>query len=183
MSRLVRQSFTAMTPVERSRILAMYGVIAGLHVAGFFILFAFVLPSHYQGLGIGVAVLAYTLGLRHAFDADHISAIDNNFAITGLSVAICLFIGGIETLSLIPYQIKSLSQSRGFWGFLSRFNLNTAGFVIVAMFLLTWLAAQLIWRYGRIEEKWSARLQPGTPDGTAREPAWTTGSITRPGPG
>jgi high-affinity nickel-transport protein len=26
---------------------------------------------------VGVAVLAYTLGLRHAFDADHISAIDN----------------------------------------------------------------------------------------------------------
>jgi len=34
-------------------------------------------PSHYKGLGIGVAGLAYTLGLRHAFDADHIAAIDN----------------------------------------------------------------------------------------------------------
>jgi high-affinity nickel-transport protein len=52
-------------------------VIAGLHVAGFVVLFAFVVPAHYQGLGVGVAVLAYTLGLRHAFDADHISAIDN----------------------------------------------------------------------------------------------------------
>ena len=55
----------------------MYGVIAGLHGAGFVILFVFVVPSHYKGLGVGVAVLAYTLGLRHAFDADHISAIDN----------------------------------------------------------------------------------------------------------
>jgi high-affinity nickel-transport protein len=36
-----------------------------------------VVPNHYKGLGIGVSVLAYTLGLRHAFDADHISAIDN----------------------------------------------------------------------------------------------------------
>lgn len=61
MGRLVRRSFTAMTPVERTRVLAMYGVIAGLHLAGFFILFVFVLPSHYKGLGIGVAVLAYTL--------------------------------------------------------------------------------------------------------------------------
>ena len=34
-------------------------------------------PGHRKGLGIGVCVLAYTLGLRHAFDADHISAIDN----------------------------------------------------------------------------------------------------------
>ena len=55
----------------------MYGLIAGLHVAGFVILFVFVVPSHYKGLGVGVAALAYTLGLRHAFDADHISAIDN----------------------------------------------------------------------------------------------------------
>jgi high-affinity nickel-transport protein len=40
-----------------------------------------VLPHHlyYRGLGIGigVAVTAWTLGARHAFDADHISAIDN----------------------------------------------------------------------------------------------------------
>src|SRR5580658_7318630 len=74
---LVRQSFTAMTPQERARVTAMYGVILGLHVVGFFIFFVFVVPAHYKGLGIGVSVLAYTLGLRHAFDADHISAIDN----------------------------------------------------------------------------------------------------------
>ena len=48
-----------------------------LHVVGFGIFIAFVVPGHYKGLGIGVSVLAYTLGLRHAFDADHISAIDN----------------------------------------------------------------------------------------------------------
>jgi high-affinity nickel-transport protein len=75
--RLVRQSFAAMTARERARLIAMYGVIAGLHVAGFVILFVFVVPLHYKGLGLGVALLAYTLGLRHAFDADHISAIDN----------------------------------------------------------------------------------------------------------
>ena len=380
MSLLVRQSFTEMTPVERTRLLAMYGSIAGLHVLGFGILFAFVVPSHYKGLGIGVAILAYTLGLRHAFDADHISAIDNttrkalgerqgtgkprpfgfgfffslghssvvvaigvaiivaektvfaavsdsgsglerfgglfgtvvsasfllligllnlvilagvvrvfasmrrgeydeaelerqlaarglfyrffgrwmkaiskewqlypvgvlfglgfdtatevallattallasghipwyaiaclpvlftagmtlmdttdglfmnlaygwaffnpvrkvyyNLAITGLSVVICLFIGGVETISLLPYEFKGLSHARGFWGLLSRFNLNTAGFVIVAMFILTWLAALLIWRFGRIEEKWSARLLPRALDDAAlREPRAT----------
>ncbi len=74
---LVRRSLAAMTGRERARVMAMYGVILGLHVAGFVIFLAFVVPSHYQGLGIGVSVLAYTLGLRHAFDADHISAIDN----------------------------------------------------------------------------------------------------------
>jgi high-affinity nickel-transport protein len=43
------------------------------------------------------------------------------------------------------------------------FNINTAGFVIVGMFIVTWLAALLIWRYGHIEEKWSARLQSRPP--------------------
>jgi high-affinity nickel-transport protein len=48
-----------------------------LHVIGFGIFILFVVPGHYKGLGIGVSILAYTLGSRHAFDADHISAIDN----------------------------------------------------------------------------------------------------------
>jgi high-affinity nickel-transport protein len=55
----------------------MFVTITALHVIGFGVFLLFVLPSHYRGLGIGVAGLAYTLGLRHAFDADHISAIDN----------------------------------------------------------------------------------------------------------
>jgi nickel/cobalt transporter (NiCoT) family protein len=374
---MFRQSLGAMTRQERARVMAMYGAIVGLHALGFFIFFVFVLPSHYKGLGIGVSILAYTLGLRHAFDADHISAIDNttrkvlgerqgtgqprpfgfgfffslghstivvaigvgiilaektvfsavsnsgsgleqfgglfgtvvsasflfligllnlvilagivrvfasmrrgtydeaelerqlenrgffyrffgrwiraitkewqmypvgvvfgmgfdtatevallattallasqhipwyailclpilftagmtvmdttdglfmnlaygwaffnpvrkvyyNLAITGLSVAICFFIGGIEVLSLLPQEVRGLSQTTGFWGFMYNFNINTAGFVIVGMFVATWLAALLIWRFGRIEERWSARLQPEVPDGPVGDPA------------
>ena len=57
-------------------------VIVGLHVAGFFILLALVVPHQYSlagggVFGLGVGITAYTLGLRHAFDADHIAAIDN----------------------------------------------------------------------------------------------------------
>ena len=74
---MLRASFANLTAQERRRVLAMFGSIFALHAIGFFILVAFVLPAHYKGLGIGVSVLAYTLGLRHAFDADHISAIDN----------------------------------------------------------------------------------------------------------
>jgi len=59
------------------RVKWMTGSIVLLHVIGFGVFIAFVVPGHYKGLGIGVSVLAYTLGLRHAFDADHISAIDN----------------------------------------------------------------------------------------------------------
>src|SRR6202050_3417459 len=74
---MLRVSFAALSPVERFSVIAMYGSILALHALGFGIFFAFVVPAHYKGLGIGVSVLAYTLGLRHAFDADHISAIDN----------------------------------------------------------------------------------------------------------
>jgi high-affinity nickel-transport protein len=76
-----------------------------------------------------------------------------NLAITGLSVAICFVIGAVEVLSLLPQEIHGLSRTTGFWGLMSRFNINTAGFVIVGLFLATWLAALLIWRYTRIEEK------------------------------
>ena len=52
---MVRQSLSAMTRQERTRVIAMYGVVGGLHVLGFFVLFVFVVPSHYKGLGIGVS--------------------------------------------------------------------------------------------------------------------------------
>jgi len=366
---MVRESFKAMSPPERRRVIGMYGSIVLLHALGFAVFIAYVLPAHYKFFGIGLSLTAYTLGLRHAFDADHISAIDNttrkamnerqgtdkprpfafgyffslghstivvaigvgiiiaektvlpavthsnsslesfggtfgtivsaaflfligllnlvilggiirvfrsmrrgeydeaelerqlenrgffyrffrrwmkainhewqmypvgvvfgmgfdtatevalltttallasqhipwqaiialpilftagmslmdtsdglfmnlaygwaffnpvrkvfyNLAITGLSVAICFFIGGIETLSLIPQDFPhSFSQTSGFWGFMYNFDINKAGFVIVGMFIVTWAAAILIWRYAHIEERWTARLQAGT---------------------
>jgi high-affinity nickel-transport protein len=59
----------------------LIGVILALHVVAFGILFLLVVPEHYQvgskAFGIGLGVTAYTLGVRHAFDADHIAAIDN----------------------------------------------------------------------------------------------------------
>ena len=353
-----------LSPTDWRRVGGMVAVVAALHVIGFGIFFAFVVPQHYKGLGIGVSLTAYTLGLRHAFDADHISAIDNttrklmnerrgkagskrplsvgyyfslghstiviaigagiviaekavygavsnsssgleqfggvfgtivsatflyliallnivilagivkvframrngtydeaelerqlenrglmyrffgkwmksitkewqmypvgvvfgmgfdtatevallattallatqvlpwysimclpilftagmammdtldgcfmngaygwaffnpvrkvyyNLAITGLSVAICFFIGTIEVFGLLPME---LHIHGAFWNFMENFNINTAGFVIVGMFVLTWAVALCIWKYGRVEEKWSARLRP-----------------------
>ncbi len=345
------------TPRERARAGLMFVTIAALHIVGFAVFILFVVPSHYKGLGIGVAGLAYSLGLRHAFDADHIAAIDNttrklmnegkrplsigfwfslghstivvaigvgivvaekavygavsnnssnleqfggifgtiisasflyliallnivilagivrvfrsmrqgvydeaelerqlqnrglmyrffgkwmktitkewqmypvgvvfgmgfdtatevallattallatqhlpfyaiiclpilftagmslmdtldgifmnfayswaffnpvrkvyyNLAITGLSVSICFFIGTIEVLGLLPVEIGGLHG--GFWNYMANFDINKAGFVIVGMFIVTWTAALAFWKFGRVEEKWSARL-------------------------
>src|SRR4029077_20586821 len=67
----------AMTRAERRSVATMGLTITALHVVGFGVFILAVLPSHYRGLGLGVAGLAYSLGMRHAFDADHIAAIDN----------------------------------------------------------------------------------------------------------
>ena len=349
-----------MTPTQWLQTKLMFASILLLHVIGFGVFFVFVVPGHYKGLGIGVSVLAYTLGLRHAFDADHISAIDNttrklmnegkkplsvgyffslghstivvaigagiviaektvytavshnssgleqfggifgtivsagflyliaflnivilagiiavfrkmrhgdfneeelekqlenrgfmyrmfgpwmksitkewqmypvgvvfgmgfdtatevallattallatqalpwysimclpilftagmslmdtfdgvfmnvaygwaffnpvrkvyyNLAITGLSVFICFFIGTVEVLGLLPTE---LHLNGSFWNFMANFDINKAGFVIVGMFIVTWVGALLIWKYGHIEEKWSAKLSHTT---------------------
>jgi high-affinity nickel-transport protein len=72
----------ALTPQEWRRAAGLFGVIAALHVVGFFVLLALVVPHDHDAaksgaFGLGVGITAYTLGLRHAFDADHIGAIDN----------------------------------------------------------------------------------------------------------
>ena len=73
----------SLSPPDWTSLAGMTGFIVLLHVGGFGILFALVAPAHYSLGGdhptftIGVGVLAYTFGLRHAFDADHIAAVDN----------------------------------------------------------------------------------------------------------
>lgn len=63
------------------RVGGLFLVIAALHVLAWGALLVAVVPAHYavgsQVFGLGLGVTAYTLGLRHAFDADHIAAIDN----------------------------------------------------------------------------------------------------------
>src|SRR5262249_60561835 len=73
-------SRAAFSARERRALAAMVAVVMGLHVVVFGALLAFGAASHVGKPGvltIGIGLTAYTLGLRHAFDADHISAIDN----------------------------------------------------------------------------------------------------------
>ena len=72
----------ALTPAEWRRAAGLAGAILLLHVAGFGTLLLLVLPRHFglgsgSVFGLGLGFTAYTLGLRHAVDADHIAAIDN----------------------------------------------------------------------------------------------------------
>jgi high-affinity nickel-transport protein len=71
----------SLSPREWSRVGGMFGFIALLHIVGWGMLMLVVVPAHYKLggsiFGVGTGLTAYTLGMRHAFDADHIAAIDN----------------------------------------------------------------------------------------------------------
>ncbi|MDT3440762.1 MULTISPECIES: HoxN/HupN/NixA family nickel/cobalt transporter [unclassified Pseudofrankia] len=75
-----RQSLSS---ADKRSLAGMTAFIVLLHVLGFVVLLTLVTPRDYHLGGdhpiftAGVGVLAYTFGLRHAFDADHIAAVDN----------------------------------------------------------------------------------------------------------
>ncbi|WP_181723293.1 HoxN/HupN/NixA family nickel/cobalt transporter [Nocardia gipuzkoensis] len=90
--------------------------VVALHILGWGTLLLFVAPGHYviEGsvFGVGLGVTAYTLGMRHAFDADHIAAIDNT------------------TRKLVAENGKRNVQTVGFWFALGH---STVVFVLVAL--------------------------------------------------
>jgi high-affinity nickel-transport protein len=76
-----RSGWRGLSRAERRQAAAMLGTIAALNLAGWGVFLLAILPRHLRyaglGVGVGVAFTAWTLGCRHAFDADHIAAIDN----------------------------------------------------------------------------------------------------------
>jgi nickel/cobalt transporter (NiCoT) family protein len=74
-----------------------------------------------------------------------------NLTITALSVFVAVFIGAVEVLGLLGQDGNLTGPG---WSWLAGFDINKAGFVIVGVFVLTWVAALAIWRFGKIEQKW-----------------------------
>ncbi|WP_458793989.1 Nickel transporter NicT [Nocardia abscessus] len=97
-------------------VIGMSVAVVALHILGWGTLLLFVGPGHYviEGsvVGVGLGVTAYTLGMRHAFDADHIAAIDNT------------------TRKLVAENGKQKVQTVGFWFALGH---STVVFVLVAL--------------------------------------------------
>ena len=96
--------------------------------------------------------------MNFAYDwafANPVRKVFYNLTITGLSVAVAFMVGSVEILGLIGQEAHLSSP---FWDFVRGFNINTAGFVIVGLFVATWVIALLYWRLARVEEKWSSAL-------------------------
>jgi high-affinity nickel-transport protein len=79
-----------------------------------------------------------------------------NITITGLSVAVALLIGTFELLSVLA---DKMGLTGGFWSWVGDLDLNTVGYGIVVVFVLVWVVALAVWKFGRIEERWSTKLQ------------------------
>ncbi|PUA38025.1 HoxN/HupN/NixA family nickel/cobalt transporter [Paenibacillus elgii] len=116
-----------------------FGSVVGLHIIGIAFLLV-TLPHHPAMLGLGV--LAYTLGLRHAFDADHIVAIDNTvrklieqkrdpegvgfyFSLGHSTVVLLLTIGVVVSMNWVKSNLPMMEQ----WG-------GVIGSTVSGLFLL-----------------------------------------------
>jgi high-affinity nickel-transport protein len=67
-----------------------------------------------------------------------------NLTVTGLSVTVALGIGTVELASVAG---------------VGDVDLGSLGYVVAALFALTWLGSVAVWRLGRIEQRWA--LPPG----------------------
>ncbi|HEU4803960.1 MAG TPA: HoxN/HupN/NixA family nickel/cobalt transporter [Solirubrobacterales bacterium] len=81
-----------------------------------------------------------------------------NLTVTALSVAVALVIGTIELVSVLAEKLSLSGQP---WDFVSALDLNLVGYAIAVLFVLTWAVALAVWRFGRIEERWSVGLASG----------------------
>src|SRR5215469_6181462 len=131
-------------------------VLAGTAVAGGLPFYAILSLPILFAAGMSLFDTADGCFMNFAYDwafAKPVRKVYYNLTITGLSVFVAVFIGAIELLGLLA-QNAHLDGS--FWSFLAGFNINTAGFVIVGVFVVTWVVALCIWHFGRIEQKWDS---------------------------
>jgi high-affinity nickel-transport protein len=84
-----------------------------------------------------------------------------NITITTISVAVALIIGSIE---LIGVLVDQAGISSGPLVAIADIPLDYAGYVIVVLFVVAWTIALAVWKFGRIEDRWSAGLKPDDAD-------------------
>jgi nickel/cobalt transporter (NiCoT) family protein len=131
-------------------------VMAGTAVAGGLPFYAILSLPVLFAAGMSLLDTADGCFMNFAYDwafARPARKIFYNLTITGLSVFVAVFVGAVEVLGLIA---RNSGLSGGTWSFLANLNINTAGFVIVGVFILTWVVSLAVWHFGRFDSKWEA---------------------------
>ena len=75
-----------------------------------------------------------------------------NITTTGLSVVVALVIGTIELGQVL---IRLLGLEGPFFAFVADLDFGILGYVIVALCLLAWALSVAVWKFGRLEERYS----------------------------
>jgi high-affinity nickel-transport protein len=78
-----------------------------------------------------------------------------NLTVTGLSVFVALFVGGVELSQIAARELHLDGQP---WAALAGLDLGLLGFLIVGAFVATWAVAFAVYRFRRVEERWSAMV-------------------------
>jgi high-affinity nickel-transport protein len=79
-----------------------------------------------------------------------------NITVTALSVAVAMIIG-LATLGGLLTERLGIHSGPVAW--LAGVDMEHLGYGIVALFVGAWALSVAVWRYGRIEERWSAHLR------------------------
>ena len=157
-----------MTRSQKAALWRCLAFVAFLHLLGWGLLVGVVAPHHYEVggkvLGVGLGLTAYMLGMRHAFDADHIAAIDNTtrklisdgdrpmsvgfwFSLGHSSVVFVMVMGiafGVRALATgVDDESSTLHQVAGVWG------PSISGVFLVAIGILNLMALAGILRVFR----------------------------------
>lgn len=83
-----------------------------------------------------------------------------NLTVTVLSVVVALVVGVIVLIGLL---VEKLGIDTGPLAAIGTLDLNYVGYTVVALFVITWLVALAIWKFGRIEERYSTTTSPDSP--------------------
>jgi nickel/cobalt transporter (NiCoT) family protein len=79
-----------------------------------------------------------------------------NISVTSLSIAVAWLVGGIELLQVLAAKLELHGT---FWSLLASLDLNHLGYVVVAMFVATWLFSVALWKAGRFEQRWGSLVE------------------------
>jgi high-affinity nickel-transport protein len=76
-----------------------------------------------------------------------------NLTVTSLSVLVAFVIGGTELLSLLS---DTLHLTGGLWTVISSAgDFSISGYLVVGLFVATWLLSVAVWKFGKIEQRWA----------------------------
>ncbi len=95
-----------------------------------------------------------TVAYNWAF-ATPIRKIYYNLTVTGLSVVVALLIGCIEVAQIIA---PKFGLNDGFWGWVQGIDFGKIGYLLVGLFILTWGISYGIWKFYRIDQRWSSNI-------------------------